>query len=418
MRTSCPICKSRSHKILKTMRFAIPEYFHLPNQYDVVVCADCGFCFAATEAAMEDYEHYYEVCNFYSGVPEESEGKLMLDQKLAGLVEKVVSPEDSLLDIGFGAGNLLRLLKQKGFHNIFGLDPSEDSVARIREEGITAYLGSVFDEPDGSLRRRFDCVLLIAVLEHLLYPESSVRHISDYLKEGGKLIISVPNYADLFDDCSLIANHFNQEHINYFSPVSLDNLLNANGFYKMENSDANVGDMGTEVLAVYCYTSNKRSFERVKDDVCHKSIAEFFKRNDNLEKAIDEEILSSNLYASSLCTRGGSVQCENVSLLKTHASEHEYKRPVYIWGTGAYTMWLLTNTLVGKLNIKAFIDNNPTRVGKELDGKRIISPDEIEPDIPIIVCVMKCPEKVADQIERSGITNPYYLLRGTHREGV
>ncbi len=232
MRTSCPICKSRSHKILKTMRFAIPEYFHLPNHYDVVVCADCGFCFAATEAAMEDYEHYYEVCNFYSGVPEESEGKLMLDQKLAGLVEKVVSPEDSLLDIGFGAGNLLRLLKQKGFHNIFGLDPSEDSVARIREEGITAYLGSVFDEPDGSLRRRFDCVLLIAVLEHLLYPESSVRHISDYLKEGGKLIISVPNYADLFDDCSLIANHFNQEHINYFSPVSLDNLLNANGFWK------------------------------------------------------------------------------------------------------------------------------------------------------------------------------------------
>lgn len=117
-------------------------------------------------------------------------------------------------------------------------------------------------------------------------------------------------------------------------------------------------------------------------------------------------------------TGGGGVQCENVSLLKTHASEHEYKRPVYIWGTGAYTMWLLTNTLVGKLNIKAFIDNNPTRVGKELDGKRIISPDEIEPDIPIIVCVMKCPEKVADQIERSGITNPYYLLRGTHREGV
>ena len=74
-------------------------------------------------------------------------------------------------------------------------------------------------------------------------------------------------------------------------------------------------------------------------------------------------------------------------------------------------MWLLGNTRLGSMNIKAFIDNNPTKIGKELIGKQIISIDKIDEDIPILICVMRYWQEIVNQIVTSGIKNTCLIIK-------
>lgn len=386
MRRECPVCKSQSYLSIKKMRFVLPKYFHLPGGYDVAACNKCGFCYAVTEAALEDYDYYYAHCNFYSGVAEESEGKKELNQKAAKLVSSFLNKDKRLMDIGFGKGSLMRLLRSDGFCNVAGLDPSEESVKIMQTEGFHAYKGSIYDKVREELRGKFDCIFMMDVLEHLLSPGTAIGRMAKYLKEQGYLIVSVPNYAALYNDNSVLIHQFNQEHINYFSPVSLNNLLNQYGFFRTAERDIEKLEQSkeTELLLVYQLDRDRKTEDSfIRDTECRKSIMDYVERNEKLEQKIDEKLCSLD----------------------------NGDRSVYVWGTGAYVMWLLGNTRLGSMNIKAFIDNNPTKIGKELIGKQIISIDKIDEDIPILICVMRYWQEIVNQIVTSGIKNTCLIIK-------
>ena len=390
MRKECPICGSKTKTLLKTVRFAVPEYFHLPNQYDVVSCDQCGCCYAATEASLGDYDHYYSQCNFYSGVPNEQDWQIYGNNRISELVTAIVDRNGLLLDIGFGKGNLMCALREKGFRHVCGLDPSKDSIQRMREYGFPVYEGSIFGSTVPALAGKCDCIFLIDVLEHLLYPDLAIDKIKSYLKEQGTLIISVPNYAallntDLYSAPPIIPDQFNQEHINYFSPVSLDNLLRKHGFARVENEHAICFEKnnGAELLVAYQYseTSGKpKQFQ--SDSYCPQVLQKYFEQNNILERTIDEKL--------ALFSNDG--------------------RPVYVWGTGSYAMWLLANTAAENLDIEAFIDNNPTKLGKTLNGIQIISPKEMKSDIPILICAMRYSSEIIEQIKMGQLLNPYFVI--------
>lgn len=390
MRKECPICGSKVSTLLKTVQFALPEYFHLPNQYDVVACDRCGCCYAATEASLEDYDHYYSHCNFYSGVPNEQDWQIYGNNRISELATAVVDSNGLLLDIGFGKGSLMHALREKGFRHVCGLDPSKDSIQRMRECGFAVYEGSIFGSAVPVLEGKCDCIFLIDVLEHLLYPDLAIEKVRSYLKKQGTLIISVPNYAsllntDLYSAPPIIPDQFNQEHINYFSPVSLDSLLRKHGLYKVDNEYVMRLEKndGAELLVAYQYSEAGNRLKVLPyDTYCSQVLQEYFERNNILEQTINKKI----------------------------ACFTNDVRPVYIWGTGSYVMWLLANTVAGNLDIKAFIDNNPTKIGKTLNGIQIINPKEIESNIPILICAMRYSSEIIRQIKTEQLYNPYLVI--------
>jgi len=91
-----------------------------------------------------------------------------------------------ILDAGCGEGVLVEEFRAQGFQ-IEGLD--------LNYENEYVRLGSVLDMPyeDGS----FDMVLLLDVFEHLAYADQPVAlaEIRRVLREGGRLIASIPNLA-------------------------------------------------------------------------------------------------------------------------------------------------------------------------------------------------------------------------------
>ena len=73
-------------------------------------------------------------------------------------------------------------------------------------------------------------------------------------------------------------------------------------------------------------------------------------------------------------------------------------------------MWLLANTAAENLDIEAFIDNNPTKLGKTLNGIQIISPKEMKSDIPILICAMRYSSEIIEQIKMGQLLNPYFVI--------
>ncbi|MFM2393546.1 MAG: hypothetical protein RLZZ546_1528 [Bacteroidota bacterium] len=140
-----------------------------------------------------------------------------------------------VFDIGFGFAQALIYLKNKGL-NVAGLEPSPEGVAYALENGIEAYHSGIenFNCVNGE---KYEIVLLMNVLEHLREPANTVLNIrKELLSKDGLLVIDVPN--DFNDFQTIATKEYNLDewwvvspnHINYFSPESLQNLLTQCGY--------------------------------------------------------------------------------------------------------------------------------------------------------------------------------------------
>jgi len=99
-----------------------------------------------------------------------------------------------VVDIGCGSGFFLQLLTTHiTHHGVYGIDFSSSSIARCRKEvpqgkfllSDIYYLGC----RDGT----FDTVICMETLEHLDRPGEAVREILRVCRDGGFVIIAIPN---------------------------------------------------------------------------------------------------------------------------------------------------------------------------------------------------------------------------------
>ncbi len=137
--------------------------------------------------------------------------------------------EGRLLDVGCGAGGLLRFLVESGWQGT-GVEPSADAAERARTHGLDVIASTLSES--GLPIESFDVISYINVLEHLSDPARELRLALDFLKPGGELQLNVPNFA-----CGL-ARHFRAHwftldcprHLYHFTPDTLQVLLRAAGF--------------------------------------------------------------------------------------------------------------------------------------------------------------------------------------------
>lgn len=98
--------------------------------------------------------------------------------------------------MGCGSGALLVKLKKKGFYNLFGMDPSQESIDIIQKYGISAQRGNVFGDIPQELLHKFDIVCFTAVLEHIYELNRCIEQLKGYLTKGGMIYLSVPSVEE------------------------------------------------------------------------------------------------------------------------------------------------------------------------------------------------------------------------------
>ena len=193
------------------------------------------------------------------------------DVKLPSYLMHVIAPVETILELGCGFGQNLRAFMNAGYKKVSGLDISEQAVAYCQSQGLPVVMGDVMQYAG----KKYDCVLMSHVLEHL--PKDHVipmlRKIrSDVLKEHGKLVLMVPN-AQSNTDCYWAYEDFT--HYTLFTAGSVLFVLREAGFHDIQFLDVDgLGDSKgwkrvVRRVLLWAYVKNKLFWNKVTGSAYH-----------------------------------------------------------------------------------------------------------------------------------------------------
>ena len=117
---------------------------------------------------------------------------LFLSKKKKGtlFLEPSLPSGKKVLEIGCSYGERLSKLKDRGY-DVTGIELSEESVQKAKELFGLNIINNDIESCDFK-ENQFDVIIMRMVLEHLRNPQTIIRKISSWLREGGELLISVP----------------------------------------------------------------------------------------------------------------------------------------------------------------------------------------------------------------------------------
>ena len=389
----CAICGCNTGIVIHTQQFALNQGNPLPVVCDYVICDECGFAFSDTAVDQGGYDSYYAGMSKYEdNATSTGAGVLPWDKsRLCDLADQVAAfcPDRAsrIVDIGCANGGLLAALREKGFENVCGIDPSPACVETARRlANGNAWVGTLSAVPleAGS----FDGVILSHVMEHVRDLSAAMNLVHWLLNPGGWVYIEVPDASRYHKFLVAPFQDFNTEHINHFSEASLANLCRRNCF---------VPEVG-----------NTKTICSLQD-MPYPALFWFARKSETPLQILTDRALQSELekyiaLSHDLMKRIG----ENISRVMEEYSE------IIIWGAGQLTMKLLSDTCLRTAKISAFVDGNPINQGKILHGAKIIASSEIAAgDTPILVCSLINEASILQTIRELGLPNPVAtLLKG------
>jgi 2-polyprenyl-3-methyl-5-hydroxy-6-metoxy-1,4-benzoquinol methylase len=213
------------------------------------ICRRCGLVWSNPRPSEEEVRRYYsgEYRLDYKGqtspplrhTARSGRGAL---NRYRGLVP-YLKPGDRILDAGAGAGEVVYVLRRKGFE-ASGLEPDEQYARHARDElGVPVDTGFVQDIafPEGS----FDVITMYHALEHVEDPARILSTLRTWLVERGLLVVEVPNVEAT---CIAPAHRFHFAHFYNFNPDTLEALARKTGFDPIETK---MSSDGGNIISVF-----------------------------------------------------------------------------------------------------------------------------------------------------------------------
>jgi len=352
----CPICKGNNKDLLFQQRFTEISESSLLAGYDIVVCNSCGFCFADNIPDQEAFDVYYREMSKYehqdrSGLPSEFETRQF--PALAQFIKKYIPETNArILEIGCANGGLLNALKQLGYQNVLGIDPSPICAQNAEQLYRIQVLTSAFSDIKIEIGS-FDFIILVAVLEHINDLDDTLTKLSNLLSPGGKVYIEVPDATKFTSSPDAPFQEFSIEHINFFSPISLANLMGTYGFSEVFLSQTSYDQTDTHtgyaIRMVFQKQIANNEFNLTRDQDAEAGLKDYIKASQKVENRIH----------------------------KTVNELVDNQQPLIVWGAGTHTQRLLATSRLKDARIVAFVDSNPNYQGKQLNGIPILNPERL-----------------------------------------
>jgi SAM-dependent methyltransferase len=357
--------------------------------YEVVVCTDCGLGYADGLPPQSGFDAYYRDLSKYENQHVDGALSVYDRKRFPETVELIAGslPDRNIriLEIGCSTGGLLEALQAAGYTRVVGLDPSPVCTRLARERCSAATItGSLSDL--GPEMGPFDLVILGSVLEHLRDMEAAMASLKTLLSPQGHLYLEVPDASRFAEHVLAPFQEFSLEHITYFSPRSLRNLLGRHGFVQIFSHqgtpETKPGVLAVEIKALFQLTG--KSPAPIHDSDTEPALLAYVGRSRARESRLEQVLgeLARN------------------------------QRPILVWGVGTHTQHLLASSSLGKVNIIAFVDSNPNYHGHTLHDVPVLSPAELaaRPE-PILISSQQFQNEIADQIRNGlGLSNEIVLL--------
>jgi len=183
--------KIRENSYINTKDFLVSG-----EEFSLVLNQEYGFLETRPQPERKDIAKYYQSEEYISHTDSKKGAIAFLYQKVRSyslvqkvkLISKLNSGKGTLLDIGAGTGEFLRVAQKKGWV-VSGVEPNEGAREFAQDKNIP--LDESIAVPEG---KTFDVVTLWHVLEHMPDLQNTIHKTQQLVKEGGTLIIAVPNF--------------------------------------------------------------------------------------------------------------------------------------------------------------------------------------------------------------------------------
>lgn len=99
----------------------------------------------------------------------------------------------AILDVGCGNGHFLKYFKK--VESYYGVDIKESQIKELKERHPRQSFKKVnLDEEKITLDKKFDTILLLAVIEHIFNQKFMMKNLLNHLKPNGIIAITTPTY--------------------------------------------------------------------------------------------------------------------------------------------------------------------------------------------------------------------------------
>lgn len=158
---------------------------------------------------------------------------------LRQIPENRAADRPAVLDVGCGSGALSESIKQKGYE-VWGIEENEEAASRAERRLDRVLRLSLHDHEAVRTalgERKFDYLIFSDVLEHVYDPFSVLREYLGFVKEGCRVVISVPNALVWTNRWNFLFGRFeyadtgvmDRTHIRWFTFRSAKRLVCAAG---------------------------------------------------------------------------------------------------------------------------------------------------------------------------------------------
>jgi SAM-dependent methyltransferase len=261
-------------------------------------------------------------------------------EKLIEKLKSLLPKSAKIIDIGCNDGKFLSQLRESGFSNLHGLEPTKNMSEIAIKAGFgvfNSYLDSTKSGEIVAKTGQFDCVTLRQVLEHIENLPDFGLALCNLLKPNGLLVIEVPDAQSHFDlpDFALW-----EEHINDFTLGSLKHFLQRHGLQVTESYKTQFSGV---CLTVLC-----RLVDAPPVDV----------------EPVNQTVASFRKWAHSFDPFRQQIQAELQEFVSRDL-------PIALYGAGSRSSFFL-NVTKSMSMITFAIDDDPAKQGKYLPGTDIL----------------------------------------------
>ena len=223
MSSQCRVCLSDNTDVFMALGDQ-PNTMHLLKEgqeshlldLTLSVCKDCGFVFIDTPGEREDFYDYVQLPT--SMFPAEHIG-----EEIEEITSQYLdSPSDMILEIACNDGYFLNALREAGYGNSLGIEPSvpaSEAAAKLGFNVKTTYFSK--EEAETFVREHGQPKLVISrhVLEHIDDLESFTEGLSILMGEDTTLFLEVPDFKPVEERADF--SSIWEQHVNYFDVDTL-----------------------------------------------------------------------------------------------------------------------------------------------------------------------------------------------------
>ncbi len=279
-----------------------PQTVFIKYELSYAICAECETMYVNPRPTPEILEQYYATSENYwywnkyvFPASEDARREKIFRpraERIVDICRRNGNTDGVLLEVGAGFGTFCEEVQRlKAFRRIIGVEPTPDLAATCRRKGI-----EVIGKPIEQVHLEENTVNVVAsfeVIEHLFSPKDFLLTCASILAPGGLLVLTCPNVKG-FDIAVLgeLSGAVDVEHLNYFHPASLSQLLDGCGFETLEVQTPGKLDaelVRKKILANEYDVSRQAFLQQVL-------IYEWERIGDNFQQFLADNLLSSHMW--------------------------------------------------------------------------------------------------------------------------